>query len=210
MDDAGLERFAQRVEHDNGELAELVQEQHAPVGEADLAGPQRARPATHERDRQTLPWQSPAWAISYNRRTYSETFNAHIRFTDANLNRGFIQILDRHATALLLAIYLAAHNTIVSLEQPFVSIEYRWENTDALLQNNLTTHGIVERDGAGATLEGNLSDQATDHFVDAAGGDLHLSGGSTAIGAGVDAGVASDFDGEARDAMPDVGADEVL
>ncbi|UKJ63072.1 hypothetical protein H1Q78_15405 [Cellulosimicrobium cellulans] len=59
-----------------------------------------------------MPWQSTAWAISYNRRTYAETFYAHIRFTDANLNRGFIQILDRHATALLLAIYLAAHNTI--------------------------------------------------------------------------------------------------
>ena len=68
--------------------------------------------STHERDCQGKVWRSTAWAISYNRRTYTETFNAHIRFTDANLNRGFIQILDRHATALLLAIYLAAHNTI--------------------------------------------------------------------------------------------------
>lgn len=65
-----------------------------------------------ERDRQPLPWQSTAWATSYNRRTYAETLNARIRFTDANLNRGFIQILDRHSTELLLAIYLARYNAV--------------------------------------------------------------------------------------------------
>lgn len=103
------------------------------------------------------------------------------------------------------------HNTIGSLQPPFTSIEYRWANTSAELANNLTTHGIVARDGGQATLMGNLSDQGTEHFVDAAGGDLHLADGSTAIDAGVvlPAGVADeDIDGDVRDASPDVGADE--
>lgn len=106
---------------------------------------------------------------------------------------------------------VAVHNTIASLEQPFVSIEYRWPNTNATLRNNLTTHGIVERDGGEAVLEGNLADQGLEHFVDADAGDLHLVGGSTAIDAGVGlaGGVAdADYDGDVRDAMPDVGADE--
>jgi hypothetical protein len=103
------------------------------------------------------------------------------------------------------------HNTIVSLQQPFTNIEYRWPNTTAEIANNLTTHGIVERDGGQATLMGNLSDQGTEHFVDAAGGDLHLVDGSSAIDAGVvlPAGVADeDIEGDARDGSPDVGADE--
>ncbi|MFJ4233769.1 hypothetical protein [Cellulosimicrobium cellulans] len=66
----------------------------------------------HERDRQHLPWQSSTWQESYNRRTYIETLNSNIRFNDANVNRGFIQVFNRHATALLLAIYLAAFNTL--------------------------------------------------------------------------------------------------
>jgi Right handed beta helix region len=103
------------------------------------------------------------------------------------------------------------HNTIVSLQPPFTNIEYRWANTSAEIANNLTTHGIIERDGGQATLMGNLSDQGTEHFVDAAGGDLHLADGSTAIDAGVvlPAGVADeDIDGDVRDGGPDVGADE--
>lgn len=103
------------------------------------------------------------------------------------------------------------HNTIVSLEPPFTTIEYRWPNTSVDIANNLTTHGIVARDGGQATLAGNLSDQGTEHFVDAAGGDLHLADGSSAIDAGVvlPAGAADeDIDGDARDGSPDVGADE--
>lgn len=103
------------------------------------------------------------------------------------------------------------HNTIVSLQQPFTNIEYRWPNTSVDIANNLTTHAIIERDGGQATLQGNLSDQGTEHFVDAAGGDLHLADGSSAIDAGVvlAAGLADeDIDGDARDGSPDVGADE--
>ncbi|MCA9708762.1 MAG: right-handed parallel beta-helix repeat-containing protein [Myxococcales bacterium] len=77
------------------------------------------------------------------------------------------------------------HNTIVSLQPPFTNIEYRFPNTSAMIANNLVTHAIIERDGGQATLMGNLEDQGTEHFVDAAGGDLHLVDGSAAIDAGV-------------------------
>lgn len=45
-------------------------------------------------------------------------------------------------------------------------------------------------------------------FVDASAGDYHLREDSDAIDQGTDAGVVDDLDGEARDAAPDVGADE--
>jgi len=100
------------------------------------------------------------------------------------------------------------HNTVVSLEQPFTSIEYRWQNTDAQIKNNLVTHQIMDRDGATAELEGNLADAPLSHFVDGGGGDLHLVAGSPAIDAGVEGLVDDDIDGDPRDASPDVGADE--
>ncbi|MCB9570055.1 MAG: right-handed parallel beta-helix repeat-containing protein [Myxococcales bacterium] len=100
------------------------------------------------------------------------------------------------------------HNTVVSVEQPFVSMEYRWPNTSATIENNLVSHTIVARDGGQAALAGNIEGAGGEHFVDQAGGDLHLAPGSAAIDAGGDVGVVDDFDGDARDASPDVGADE--
>ncbi|HWB75786.1 MAG TPA: hypothetical protein VG755_12550 [Nannocystaceae bacterium] len=103
------------------------------------------------------------------------------------------------------------HNTVVSLGQPFVSMEYRFANTHATIGNNLTTHGITMRDGASAELPGNMTDVGTEHFVDAAAGDLHLAAGSTAADAGMalgDAAATQDFDGDPRDGTPDVGANE--
>lgn len=103
------------------------------------------------------------------------------------------------------------HNTIVSLQAPFTNIEYRFPNTQATIANNLVTHAIIERDGGQAMLMGNIQDAGQEHFVDAAGGDLHLADGSTAVDAGVmlQPGLADeDIDGEPRDGSPDVGADE--
>jgi hypothetical protein len=100
------------------------------------------------------------------------------------------------------------HNTVVSLELPFTSIEYRWRNTDAQIKNNLVTHQIMERDGATAELEGNLVDAPLSHFIDGEGGNLHLVAGSPAIDAGVPGLVDDDIDGDPRDDSPDVGADE--
>jgi hypothetical protein len=47
-------------------------------------------------------------------------------------------------------------------------------------------------------------------FVDSEGGDFHLSIGSAARNAGIDAGVLTDVDGDARPTglAPDIGADE--
>jgi hypothetical protein len=64
----------------------------------------------NERDRQPLPWQSNAWAASYNRRTLIEGANAQIRYQDLNVNRGFFRMLGHTATALLLALTLAGNN----------------------------------------------------------------------------------------------------
>jgi uncharacterized repeat protein (TIGR01451 family) len=101
------------------------------------------------------------------------------------------------------------HNTVASTQSPFSSIEWRWPNTDAEITNNLVSHNLRERDGASASLAGNLEDAPLSLFVDGTGGDLHLTeGASSAIGQGVNAGVTTDIDGQTRDSAPDIGADE--
>ncbi len=100
------------------------------------------------------------------------------------------------------------HNTIASLQPPFTGMEYRFANTRVEIRNNLVTHAIKQRDGAVAELAANLVDAPISHFVDAVAGDLHLAADSPAIGAGVPGLVDADFEGDPRDAAPDVGADE--
>ena len=105
------------------------------------------------------------------------------------------------------------HNTVFAAGgTPFVSMEYRFPNTDATFANNLVSHDIVQRDQAQASLDGNMEQAGPEHFVDAAGGDLHLVPGSAAVDAGValtDA-PADDVDGQPRDdGAPDVGGDEL-
>ena len=50
-DDALLQRLAQRVQHRRGELAQLVEEEDAARGPADLTRPEQARAAPGQRDR---------------------------------------------------------------------------------------------------------------------------------------------------------------
>jgi hypothetical protein len=106
------------------------------------------------------------------------------------------------------------HNTVVSTEPPFSSIEWRWPSTDAEITNNLATHNYRQRDGATATLTGNLDSQPLSLFVDGAGGDLHLaSTASVAIDqVAAPTEVVDDIDGDVRPVGPssDVGADEYL
>ena len=105
----------------------------------------------------------------------------------------------------------ALHNTVASTQAPFSSIEWRFDNTDADIINNLVTHNLMDRGGT-ATLSGNLQNQPLSTFVDGPGGDLHLSASATAaidqVNAPAD--VTDDFDGEARPigSASDVGADE--
>jgi hypothetical protein len=105
----------------------------------------------------------------------------------------------------------AVHNTVASTQAPFSSIEWRFENTDVDLINNLVTHDLRDRGGTDYQ-EGNLDSQPLSIFIDGAGGDLHLA--ATAVDA-IDqvtapADVTDDIDGDLRPigADSDVGADE--
>jgi hypothetical protein len=106
------------------------------------------------------------------------------------------------------------HNTVASTQAPFSSIEWRFSNTEADLINNLASHNLQGRDGASATLAGNLEDAPLSLFVDSSGGDLHLAAtATTAIDRGVSIAEGpcdDDFDGDARPigAARDIGADE--
>ncbi|MBC7236461.1 MAG: right-handed parallel beta-helix repeat-containing protein, partial [Chloroflexi bacterium] len=106
------------------------------------------------------------------------------------------------------------HNTVIARRPPFNSIEWRFPNTRASIINNLVSHDLMRRDGATATLAGNLGGASPSLFVDPAQGDLHLiSATSAPVDAGVplSAGVCNDdIDGIARPqgAGWDVGADE--
>jgi hypothetical protein len=106
------------------------------------------------------------------------------------------------------------HNSVVSTSAPFSSIEWRFANTSAEVTNNLLSHNLRERDGATATLAGNLENAPQTLFMDAAGGDLHLVDGAGAAidqGAQVTAGLCEeDIDGDPRPlgAARDIGADE--
>jgi hypothetical protein len=107
----------------------------------------------------------------------------------------------------------ALHNTVWSGDPgaSFSSVEWRFANASATVTNNLVNVALRQRDGAGATLAGNVTGAAAAWFVGAASGDLHLSpSASPAIDQGVAAGVTDDVDGELRPrgAGPDVGADE--
>jgi len=107
------------------------------------------------------------------------------------------------------------HNTVVSADAPVSSsIEWRFGNTDATITNNLVSHNLQQRDGASASLAGNLEEVPLSLFVDGAGGDLHLVGSaSLAIGRGVaiSAGLCEDdIDGDLRGPARDIGADECI
>jgi hypothetical protein len=106
------------------------------------------------------------------------------------------------------------HNSVVSIEQPFSSIEWRWGNTEVWVVNNLASHDLVPRDGATAHASGNVPNVNPVIFTNAVGGDLHLNASTAAIA--VDQGVAvaaglcdGDIDGDPRPGARDVGADEL-
>ncbi len=106
------------------------------------------------------------------------------------------------------------HNTVASTQDPFSSIEWRFDYTDVDILNNLASYRLLDRGGT-ARLAGNLEYQPLSLFVDGAGGDLHLQ--ETAVVA-IDQGVSlvpglcdDDMDGDPRPvgSAPDVGGDEV-
>ena len=91
----------------------------------------------------------------------------------------------------------------------FSSIDYRFPQTIAVIQNNLTVR-ITQRDGAMGTVDHNLESTPIDYFVSAPM-DFHLTRAATqAIDQGTPVGEAGiDMDGETHDnGPPDLGADE--
>ena len=103
------------------------------------------------------------------------------------------------------------HNTIASTMAPFSSIEWRYIDTSVTIENNLTT-GLIRDRGGFAVLTTNMENAPPSLFTDVASGDLHLVdplsspvGAATTLPPGICDG---DFDGQRRDASPDVGADE--
>jgi hypothetical protein len=105
------------------------------------------------------------------------------------------------------------HNTVASTQAPSASsMEWRYIATSVTLANNLVTDRIWDRGGT-AFLSDNLEFAALSLFADVAAGDLHLVDPfSNPVDAGTPLapGLAdADFDGQARDAAPDIGADEI-
>jgi putative cofactor-binding repeat protein len=131
----------------------------------------------------------------------------------ANNSGAAIRIYNYQATLM--------HNTIVSNTDNAVEGYYTATLT---LTNNLIAYnagaGVITSTGGKATASYNLfwhngSDPITGtHAVIAdpllAADGYHLGPGSPAIGAGIDAGVTTDIDGESRVGAPDIGADEFI
>ena len=116
-----------------------------------------------------------------------------------------------HATG-----WLVANNTALLLDPaPGLTwgMEARFLDTSGTFAYNLTNMDIwLDRDGAGATGTGNVTEARSDWFAAPAVGDLHLVSTATAAidQAGMLPEVTDDYDGGARPQgeAPDVGADE--
>jgi hypothetical protein len=105
------------------------------------------------------------------------------------------------------------HNTVASTQTPSASsIEWRFITTDVTLANNLVTDVLWNRGGT-AYRSTNIEYAPLSLFRDVPAGDLHLvDRGSSPVDAGtpLTAGLCDgDFDLQARDGSPDIGADEV-
>lgn len=110
---------------------------------------------------------------------------------------------------------LVYHNSVVSTEIPASSsIEWRFSNTSAGIANNLASDRLLARDGGTAVLAGNLPSTPLSWYTNVSLADLHLTSlAEDAVDAGVvlPPGAADvDIDQQARDELPDVGADERL
>jgi hypothetical protein len=121
---------------------------------------------------------------------------------------GAIQVWDSPDTRVV-------HNSILMNWPDSGSIEYRYpDTTNVLIENNLADNPDWARGGATATVRGNVWTADSGFFVDASGGDFHLT--PEAAGAldlvDVSADAPMDWDGEARPSgsAADVGADERL
>jgi PKD repeat protein len=106
-----------------------------------------------------------------------------------------------------------ANNTVILNGDYPNAVEYRFATTTGVkVLYNLTDAAITARDGATATVTGNVTNAQAAWFVNAGAGDLHLTAAATgAIGKGQALSeVSTDYDGQVRPASgaDDVGADQ--
>ena len=109
--------------------------------------------------------------------------------------------------------FLVAFNTVAPLgnDPSLQAADARGAGTTGRFVDNLTRGAIIlDRDGAAATADGNVTTAEASWFVDPASGDLHLTdAASQAFDAALPIEeVPTDIDGDQRSATPDVGADE--
>ena len=105
------------------------------------------------------------------------------------------------------------HNSILASGTYPSVIEYRFPHTTGVsIANNLLDGAILARDGASATLSGNVASASPALFVSPSTGDLHLTAAATTA---IDrvaalANATTDWDGQPRPhgAAADAGADE--
>ena len=105
------------------------------------------------------------------------------------------------------------HNTIIASGTYPSAIEYRFADaTNVLIANNLSDAAIQPRDGASGVERNNMTSATASLFVNAAGGDLHLTSGASAVidQAEMEADASDDWDSTARPQgnAVDIGADE--
>jgi len=109
----------------------------------------------------------------------------------------------------------ALHNTVFSVEPPSGSALWlQGATSTGVLANILSSHGLLRRDDALIGVEQVMEDVQGNAFVYPQEGDFHLSPGAAV---GIDEGVTDyaewcqdDWDGQARDGAPDLGADEQI
>lgn len=108
------------------------------------------------------------------------------------------------------------HNTVVSTEAPYASIEWRFAASQNIeITNNIVSHNLRKREDAYAILTTNFENAPLTLFKEEGDitGKLSLKSDATsAINQGTDLGeyCKEDFDGDQRDGAPDLGADEFV
>lgn len=101
---------------------------------------------------------------------------------------------------------LVEHNTVILGGSYPGAIEFR-SASNITVRNNLVSQQPWDRGGnSGIRVEGNIADATVNDLN--APADPHLRVGSRAIGAGVQSGLGTDIDGDARNGRWDVGADQ--
>ncbi len=120
------------------------------------------------------------------------------------------------------------HNTIADNDGDGVRVgAFTLALTNTILSGHtvgvVTSHGSASVSADHTLLDGNVSDYdssgggsishsndvtGSPNYRDQAGMDYHITGSSAAGGAGADAGVSTDIDGETRTSPPDIGADQ--